>query len=150
MGYSIGRTRLGKTGFQRGILPIPIHKGGQTQARQWSCPIHTSVTYIDRNNTCKVLFTQVNQSQNHYRRLLTVKLESCKNQLLCLEKEPKFYFRKITRKRLETGNPAPRCRLSFCSEIEQKLSKIKYGDNQAVKLILSGHNTQHGNGGANK
>ena len=35
---------------------------------------------------------------------------------------------------LRTGNPARRCRLSFCSEIDENFSKIKYGVNIAVKL----------------
>ena len=34
----------------------------------------------------------------------------------------------------KTGNPARRCRLSFASKIDKNISKIKYGDNQAVKL----------------
>ena len=34
----------------------------------------------------------------------------------------------------KTGNPARRCRLSFCSKIDQNSLKIKYGVNKAVKL----------------
>ena len=33
-----------------------------------------------------------------------------------------------------TGNPARRCQLSFCLEIAQKTSKIKYGVNLCEKL----------------
>ena len=34
----------------------------------------------------------------------------------------------------ETGNPADGAGYLFCSKIDQKLSKIKYGVNKAVKL----------------
>ena len=45
---------------------------------------------------------------------------------------PKLSHKKILE--WSTGNPARRCRLTFCSEIDQNLSKIKYGVNKAVKL----------------
>ena len=40
-------------------------------------------------------------------------------------------------KKMETGNPAPRCRLSLRSKIDQNFSKTNNGVFRAVKLAKS-------------